>query len=160
MRTTATHLTASLLAACCLAGCGGSDRGADATRSPAADSLPAPTAAVRTTGAVAVDSSVVPVRVGGEEDFDACGGTAETIGPVAIRRGPGEQFAVVEQLGAKAQVYACDISPDQRWDGVVIVPANEAEDCGVSAPITTRQAYSGPCQSGWVQHDSVVVVAG
>lgn len=113
----------------------------------------------RNAGTVAADSTL-PVRVGGEEDFDACGSLAETTGRVAIRRGPSEQFAVLEHLDPRARVYACDISPDQKWDGVVIVPEDGSADCGVSSPLTNRQAYSGPCRSGWIMHDSVVVVAG
>lgn len=155
-------LSAGLLAAAALAGCGDSDRGAEATRVPASDSaLPAPTASVsRNTGSAAMDSTALQVRVGGEDELDACGGVAETTGPVALRRGPGEQFAVVEQLASKVHVYACDISPDQRWDGVVVVPADEGVDCGVSSPIVNRKDYTGPCRSGWVPHDSLAVVAG
>ena len=160
MRRTIPHLTAGLLVACSLAGCGGSDRDAEATRAPA-DSLPAPTASVsRNSGSAALDSSALQVRIGGEDDLDACGSMAETTGPVALRRGPGEQFAVVEELASKVHVYACDISPDQRWDGVVVVPADEGVDCGVSSPIVNRKEYAGPCRSGWVPHDSVAVVAG
>jgi len=161
MRRSIAHLAAGLLVASSLAGCGGSDRGAEATRAPADSALPAPTASVsRNAGSAAADSSALQVRIGGEDDLDACGSVAETTARVALRRGPGEQFAVVEQLAAKVHVYACDISPDQRWDGVVVVPADESVDCGVSSPIVNRKEYAGPCRSGWVPHDSVAVVAG
>jgi hypothetical protein len=161
MRTTAKYLAAGLLVAASLAGCGGSDRDGDAARSPVTDTaLPAPKAVVSRAAPPAMDSSQVRVTIGGEDDLDACGSVAEITGPVALRRGPGEQFAVVGQLDRGTQVYACDISPERRWDGVVVLPAEEAEDCGVSSPIPNRRAYAGPCRSGWVRSDSLVVVAG
>lgn len=150
---------ASLLAALCLAGCGGADSGA---RLPLGDSgNRAPRAvAAHASAPAAVDSSLVPVMVGGEEDLDACAGVDAIIASVTVRSGPGDHYAVVEHLDRGAQVYACDMSPDSRWEGIVSIPADDAEICGVSSPIPARQAYHGTCRSGWIPKDSVIVVAG
>jgi hypothetical protein len=97
--------------------------------------------------------------VGGEEEFDACASMDTTTGPVALRSGPGGHYSVVGHLDRGASVFACDMSKDLQWEGIVIYPANE-EECGVGTPIPTRQAYRGACRSGWIRSDSVVVVAG
>jgi hypothetical protein len=152
---------AGLLAALCLAGCGGPDRGAQVPRPPAADSTDrAPSVAARDSAPPAADASPVPVMVGGDEDFDACGGVDEALGPVAVRSGPGDHFTVVEQLERGARVFGCGAAPDTAWEAVVVIPRDGAVSCGVSSPIPTRQAYSGTCKSGWVRGDSFVVVAG
>lgn len=92
--------------------------------------------------------------------MDACGGVGATTGAVALRSGPGDRHGGVEQLGSGAQVYMCDTSPDEKWVGIVAIPAGDGADCGVSSPIAQRQAYDGSCRSGWVPADSVTLIAG
>ena len=154
--------TATLIAALCIAGCGGADSAARTVRLPADDSASHTPRDVAThaRAPAAVDSSRVPVMVGGEESLDACGGVDTTVSAVAVRSGPGDHYPVVEHLDRGARVYICDMSPDRRWEGIVSFPAEEAESCGVSSPIPTRQAYPGTCRSGWVPTDSVVLIAG
>lgn len=154
--------TATLIAALCIAGCGGADSAARSSRLPAdgpgshtprdvATHAPVPAAA---------DSSRVPVMVGGEEDLDACGGVSTTVSAVAVRSGPGNHYPAVEHLERGARVLTCDRSPDSRWEGIVSFPAEQAEGCGLSSPIPARRAYTGACRSGWVPTDSVVLIAG
>lgn len=156
------HRTATLVVALCLAGCGGADSAARAGSSPADDSGSHTPRAVATHAAIpaTVDSPGVPVMVGGEEDLDACGGVDTTVSATAVRAGPGDHYPVVGHLERGAQVYACDVSPDGRWEGIVSYPADRSGGCEVSSPIPTRQAYHGTCRSGWVPADSLVLVAG
>ena len=68
---------------------------------------------------------------------------------LAVRAAP---FADADQTGTLTldrPVFLCSRSMDQRWQGVV-VPADAASDCGVTAPVATAQPYSGSCRSGWV----------
>lgn len=155
MRGSSLRCAAIPFAALWVAGCG-PDRGAEAARPPAADSAAPARSPI---AATAVDSSIVPVMVGGEEEFDACGSVDGAIGPVAVRSGPGDRFAVTGRLERDTLVFVCEITPDQGWEGIVI-PGDSARACGVSSPIATRQEYGGVCRSGWVRKDSMVVIAG
>lgn len=93
----------------------------------------------------------VPVMVGGESDLDACAGIAVVIGLdpagdnfLAVRTGPGVSHAQADRLPPSATVHVCE--ERGNWRGIVY----PAGDCGVATPIAVRQAYDGPCKSGWV----------
>lgn len=98
------------------------------------------------------DAPAVPVMVGGEAGLDACASTgivAGLRGPrsfLAIRRGPGLQFEAAGRLRQGARLWICEARGG--WLGVV--HGAEGLDCGVSSPRPARQAYRGPCVSGWV----------
>ncbi len=76
-----------------------------------------------------------------------------------IRRGPGEEFPVIEHLEKGRAILVC--GDQEQWFGVVY-PENDAaaDECGVSSPIENHQAYAGPCKSGWIRSDAVEIVAG
>lgn len=117
-------------------------------------------AALITTSAVAQSSSV-PVMVGGEADFDACGsnGRIRGLDPngdnfLSVRAGPNSHAREIDRLNEGDEVYVCD--GRGRWLGVVYGRGN----CGVTTSIAQRQPYRGGCRSGWVFEDFVDIYAG
>ena len=160
--------TVSLILVVHLAACGGADDASKAPPPPADRTAPsaittrdpAPAPPTASTGALAgVDTATVPVMVGGEEDFDACGSLDEATTPLEVRSGPGNQYAVVDRLDRGARVTACENAGDGGWAGVVYSGEPEP-DCGVSSPIPERQPYKGACKSGWVPAAGLTVLAG
>ncbi len=113
-------------------------------------------------GAVAGDNSV-PVKVGGEAEYDACGsvGAVYRLNPngdnfLAVRSGPGSAHVMIDKLHSNDQVFLCD--QNGAWFGIVYGPNNA--ECGVGSPIENRQPYSGGCTSGWVHSRYIKVIAG
>lgn len=105
----------------------------------------------------------VPVLAGGEAAFDACGsqGVVRGLDPkgdgfLAVRAGPSAKHAMLDKVYNGMIVNLCD----QRGSWLGVVYAHEAMDCGVGTPWPRRQAYSGPCRSGWVFHEYVAGYAG
>ena len=109
-----------------------------------------------------------PVQIGeGGPAFAACAtvgrvvnisATGETYLPV--RAAPFLEADEVSRLPNDTRLLVCTRSIDQRWQGVVVPPADApGTDCGVSAPVASRRPYSGPCISGWVASAFVLAVA-
>lgn len=98
--------------------------------------------------------------------LDACGamGQVVRVGPsgLAIRAAPFAEAQETGRLAEGARAHVCTRSLDQKWLGIVVPPSMEAPDmeCGVSGPVERKQAYQGPCSSGWVSSASVRLVAG
>lgn len=110
---------------------------------------------------------VQPVRVGElGPNFAACNarGTIReraTDGTLAVRAAPYEQASEIASLGAGAEFFICSRTNDQRWFGIVYDEDGRAtERCGVSAPLSARRNYQGPCAAGWVASASVRLVSG
>ena len=102
---------------------------------------------------------VRPVRIGeGGPGFKACAYTARVVdlaidgAPfLPVRAAPFIEADELFRLPEGAPMYACTRSIDQRWQGVVVPPAEAPDtDCGVSAAVTSVRDYAGPCRSGWV----------
>ncbi|WP_193315863.1 integron, partial [Poseidonibacter ostreae] len=92
----------------------------------------------------------VPVMVGGDSDFDACGGTGiikglkvNGDGFLAVRKGPDSKYKMIDKLYNGNNVWLCDTKG--KWEGVVY-----GKNCGVGGTIPKRQKYSGQCKSGWI----------
>lgn len=132
-------------------------------------SLAAALALMLTTAPIAAaPPRAVPVEVGGSEEWDACGALgevrglkAEGDGFLAVRAGPGADYAMLDQLGSGRQVYVC--ATRGRWISIVYAAVNvnvgEA-GCGVSSSIAQARTYRGPCKSGWVHSAWIEIVAG
>lgn len=102
--------------------------------------------------------------------LDACG----TMGQVtragssglSLRAAPFAEAREIATLAEGARAYVCTRSIDQKWLGVVVLPApatgnaTEAADCGVASPVDRKQAYAGPCVSGWVASAYIRLIAG
>lgn len=110
----------------------------------------------------------VPVEVGGSEEWDACGSLgqvhglkADGDGFLAVRAGPGADYATLDRLGNGRQVYVC--ATRGRWISIVYAAANGdtgKAGCGVSSAIAPDRTYRGPCKSGWVHSAWIEIVAG
>ncbi len=103
----------------------------------------------------------VPVMIGGEAEFDACGGVGEIIGLdpngdnyLSVRALPSSTGKEIDRLPNGSQMYLCD--EQQDWLGIVY----PIGDCGVMTPVARRQPYSGVCKSGWVSKRYVILIAG
>ncbi|EAT08930.1 hypothetical protein NYF14_06445 [Sphingobium sp. 10 DY56-G10] len=112
-----------------------------------------------------------PVTIGEDGPrLDACGvmGQVTRAGGngLALRAAPFAEAKSVATLEEGARLHVCTRSIDQKWLGVVVRPApadgdgTPAVDCGVSSPVDRKQAYEGPCASGWVASAYVRLVAG
>jgi hypothetical protein len=119
---------------------------------------------------IAVPASVPAraVMVGGEPDLDACASQGQPTGLkpggdnfLSVRVAPSTGAAAVFRLKPGHIFNLCDAA--DGWTGIVFdpkAPGADGIDCGVGTPIAKRQAYAGPCRSGWVSSRYVVVVAG
>jgi len=98
----------------------------------------------------------VPVMVGGDVEFDACESAAELTffenEEVKIYSAPDEKSNIKDLISKKILVSVCDSS--DGWFGIVY-SADENVRCGTGSPIKTRQAYEGPCKSGWVKESNL-----
>lgn len=99
------------------------------------------------------------VRVGeGGPAYPACTGTGTVVNLspagetyLALRAAPFAEADEVARLGEGAKLFLCTRSLDQRWQGVVVPPADApANDCGVTTALAGARPYAGPCKSGWV----------
>ena len=100
-----------------------------------------------------------PVRIGeGGPSFAACAYTARVVNAsgggeasLAVRAAPFVEADEVRRLSDGTKLFACTRSIDQRWQGVVVPPAEAPDsDCGVTSPVGSARDYAGPCTSGWV----------
>lgn len=109
----------------------------------------------------------VPVKVGGYVDLDACLSVVEVTGLdpkgdnyLSLRSRPNPKGRELARLKSGQWLASCDQSADGKWTGVVYHPIDKQADCGTGTPMAKRQAYGGPCASGWVASRYVVVIAG
>lgn len=110
---------------------------------------------------VASADEAVPVRYGGEVNYDACAGVASVtrVNPgsaLNVRAGPGPGFHVTARLRPDARVILCD--EHDGWQGIVFAP--DRRDCGTGETVLPRRDYAGPCRSGWVHGSYLRLIAG
>jgi len=105
----------------------------------------------------------VPVMIGAEADYDACGSTGQVyrLNPdgdnfLAVRSGPSSKQRMIDKLHTGDLVYMCD--SQGQWVGIVYSTGNQ--ECGVSSPVPVKQPYDGVCASGWVHERYIRLVAG
>ncbi len=122
-----------------------------------------------------------PVTIGEDgPQLDACGALGVVRGvaagkTLALHAAPFREAKATAQLANGARVHVCTRSLDQKWLGVVVLPGEpmsdgrevagnavvtDQADCGVSSPVDRRQAYDGPCKSGWISNGFVRLIAG
>ena len=102
-------------------------------------------------GALQAQEPDVPVMVGGESEFPACGSTGKVTGLdpngdnfLAVRSGPSSRYEQLDEIHTGDIVFLCD--EQGPWLGIVY-PDGE---CGVLEVIEDREPYGGDCKSGWV----------
>lgn len=117
----------------------------------------------------ALTPGVQAVRVGeGGPAYPACASSGEVVNLspegeayLPLRAAPFAEAEEIARLGEGAKLFLCQRSLDQRWQGVVVPPADSPQaDCGVTATLASARAYTGPCKSGWVLSGFVRPVAG
>src|SRR5688572_8275063 len=86
-------------------------------------------------------------------DYDACGTTGVVAGLnpqgdgfLAVRSGPGSDFAQLDRLYNGEAIYLCQQQGD--WLGIVYSKEGN-EPCNVTTPWPASDSYTGPCRSGW-----------
>lgn len=118
--------------------------------------------------ASAADRAPVAVVTGGEADLDACATWAQVTGLdpagdgfLAVREGPGVDYAERDRLQEGRGMFVCVGTGDGRWLGVVYPrPGQDMAECGVSSPRAVAAPYRGNCASGWVAARWVKPLAG
>lgn len=106
----------------------------------------------------------VPIVLGGDEVFDACGSTGVIVGLdpngdgfLSVQSGPGGRpYREIDRLYNGNPVYIC--GKQGKWYSVVY-PA-DGRDCGVSSPWPIKLPYTGPCRFGWIHSNYVRATAG
>lgn len=151
---------------------------------PTRQRAPGGQAAGERLGATESSPTARPVTIGeGGARFAACQGRGRVGGlrggELPVRDAPFDGAKQVGALTDDTHVFVCTRSLDQQWLGVVVgaaptpsagegaaqpggpeAPAPAADvDCGVTRPVRSKQAYSGPCLSGWVENTFVASVA-
>ncbi|HKT77132.1 MAG TPA: hypothetical protein VJQ78_10400 [Sphingobium sp.] len=115
-----------------------------------------------------------PVTIGEDGPrLDACGAMGQVFRAgakgLALRAAPFADAREAARLAEGQRVHVCTRSLDQKWLGVVVPMAGEGGaansaaatiDCGVTDPVDRKQAYDGPCPSGWVSSASIRLIAG
>lgn len=107
--------------------------------------------------------ATAPVMVG-NNDLDARISWGEPVGlgidSLKVRAAPDRRALARYRLRPGEGFWICDTSADDAWTGIVFAPrSNAALDCGVGTPVSGRRPYRGPCQSGWVPSQNVLLVA-
>jgi hypothetical protein len=96
----------------------------------------------------------LPVMAGGDPTKNACSGSGEIVGLdphgdgfLSVRDGPGGRpFAEIDRIFNGQSVRICE----HRGPWLVVIYGPAGTDWGLGAPRSIRQAYTGPCRSGWV----------
>jgi len=101
----------------------------------------------------------VPVMVRADGDLDTCAlGGVTGLNPkgdnfLAVRSGPGTNYAMIDKLHAKDQVWM--FGQQGSWVGVVY-GVNELS----CSPVAKDHAYQGPGKKGWVHKKFLIILAG
>jgi len=106
----------------------------------------------------------VPIMLGGDPDFDACGSSGIIVGLdpkgdgfLSVQSGPGgKPYREIDRLYNGNPVYIC--GEKGKW--LAIVYPADGRNCGVSTPWAARLPYTGPCRYGWVHSRYVRLTAG
>lgn len=111
--------------------------------------------------------ALVPVMVGDglDQPYDACSSLGRVTGLnpagdnfLAVRGGPSTDFVKLDEVYTDNLVMVCE--ERSGWFGIVYERGGGGpERCGVGQPLE-RQAYRGPCRSGWVFGRYVEIIAG
>lgn len=98
--------------------------------------------------------------------FDACAsfGEVTNLNPqgdnyLSVRAAPSSVAEETDRLSPGNGFAMCQKVGD--WFGIIYPPQDsENVTCGTGSPVSSKRDYAGPCQSGWVNENFVVLVAG
>lgn len=103
----------------------------------------------------------VPVVIHAD-DLDPCSnGVVVGLNPagdgfLAVKSGPGLNYARIDKLYNGEEVYVCG----SRGDWLAVVYSRRGGNCNVNRPWTRTLPYTGPCKSGWSHRRWIDVYAG
>lgn len=102
-----------------------------------------------------------PVMIGGDVTHDACGGWGIATATTTLFTTNEMGYSEFKVINVNQGVSLCDEKQD--YDGEyygVIFSKDENVNCFVSSPEAERQPYTGPCESGWVKKEHLLLIAG
>lgn len=115
------------------------------------------------TFAVAQQRVDVPIMIGGNAEFDACGGVGVIAGLdprgdgfLSVRGGPETRYREIDRLVNGNRVHVCA----EKGPWIAIAYPADGRDCRVGSPWPKRRAYTGPCRHGWVHSRFIKMLAG
>ena len=104
--------------------------------------------------------TAIPIEA---SDYDACSsnGIVHGLDPagdgfLSVRTSPGAGRQELDRLYNGEEVFIC--ASDGNWLGIVYT--KQGQECNVNSPWRRSQPYTGPCRSGWVHRNWVLVTAG
>lgn len=101
-------------------------------------------------------SKTIPIMLHPDTDHGTCGiGLRVNPGGAELRSGPGTQFPVIAILEAGHVVSGCN--ERDGWDGVI---DGQDETCSIGISVATPRPYIGPCDSGWIDQNSLTSIYG
>ncbi|MFN4186079.1 MAG: hypothetical protein ACK4M6_15000 [Hyphomonas sp.] len=80
-------------------------------------------------------------------------------GAVGVFPGPSMELEITEYVAGGTAIWVCETSIDGDMRGIIYANFPDT-DCEVSAPVKEDVDYIGPCESGWVEADTVELLAG
>lgn len=80
-------------------------------------------------------------------------------GAVGVFPGPSMELEITEYVAGGTPIWVCETSIDGDMLGIVYANFPDT-DCEVSSPVNEDVDYIGPCESGWVEADTVELLAG
>ena len=114
----------------------------------------------------ATASGPVPVHYGNSDALDACGAWGEARGAdIPVRIAPASTARIVYRLPPGEGFWLCDGTDDDAWIGIIVehnpLIGDQTGDpqCGAADLVDPRQPYRGPCLSGWVPAEAVILIA-
>lgn len=80
-------------------------------------------------------------------------------GAVGVFPGPSMELDITEYVAGGTPVWVCEASIDGDMLGIIYANFPDT-DCELSSPVEQDVDYFGPCESGWVESDTVELQAG
>lgn len=80
-------------------------------------------------------------------------------GAVGVFPGPSMELEITEYVAGGTAIWVCETSIDGDMLGIIYANFPDT-DCEVSARVKEDVDYIGPCESGWVEADTVELLAG
>lgn len=114
-------------------------------------------------GLFANSASALPlqnVELGGDPDFDACGGAGVALVTTTLFRMDANGYLVFDRVEASQTIYFCDSYQDGDGEFVGVVVGEPGRDCGTGSAIPIRGPYTGLCKSGWIKREFTLLTAG
>lgn len=102
-----------------------------------------------------------PVETGGSATDDACSAQGVVLATtVLLTSAEAGKAQVKSVVPAGTVVNFCDLKSSEQGDFIGVVVQEEGVECGTASPQPERKPYQGPCKSGWIKKDFLILTAG